>query len=93
MQIIPTSKFEKAFKRLAKDKKRDVERTLRKMGMDPIPSSLDIRKFQGSKDLCIASVPGTGYRLIFKQVEGNLAELIDIDNHDAAYRKQNRRKR
>lgn len=92
MILVPTHEFGKAFKRLAKDKQKATERALQKMGQNTLAPSLKIRLLQNSDGLWIANVGGTGYRIIFARPDEDTAELLDIQPHDATYRKWNRRK-
>jgi mRNA-degrading endonuclease RelE of RelBE toxin-antitoxin system len=92
LRIIPTRDFAKAFKRLAKDKQKATERALAKLGSEPPAPSLKIRLLQSSDGLWIANVSGIGYRIIFARPDEQSAELLDVGEHDATYRKWNRRK-
>jgi mRNA-degrading endonuclease RelE of RelBE toxin-antitoxin system len=93
LKLIISTEFKAAFKRLAKDKQKAVERVVERLGGNPVPPSLKIRTFKNSNGLWIANVGNTGYRVIFSQPEADTAKLLDICPHDATYRKWNRRKR
>ena len=58
---------------------------------EPPAQSLKLRRLQGSEDLWIASV-NKGDRIIYRLIESDVMELLDIGTHDATYAKWNRRK-
>lgn len=92
MKVSVADSFRKAFKGLSQKKQVSVERALKKLMTEPLPTSLKLRRFKGSLDLWIANVD-RGDRIIYQMVDDETALLLDVGTHDSTYNKWNRRKR
>lgn len=91
MKVSFSASFTEAYKALAHDKRRAASRAIEKLMTEPPAQSLKLRRLQGSEDLWIASV-NKGDRIIYRLIESDVMELLDIGTHDATYAKWNRRK-
>ncbi len=91
MKLIVSDTFRASYQKLAADRKRAVDRTIRKMAGDPVPPSLKIRRFESLDGVWIANV-GKGDRILFERPDPDTARLMDVGLHDKTYRKWNRLK-
>lgn len=81
-----------AYAKLSHKKRKAVTQTIEKLMVEPVATSLMRRRLKGSADLWIANAP-QGNRIIYQMTENDVAQLLDVGEHDATYRKWNRRKR
>lgn len=91
MKVSVSKGFVRAYRKLSKAKQADVDKAISGLFADPMPAALRLRTMRGSTDLWIASI-NTGDRLIGRMTEVDTFELLDVGEHDATYRKWNRRK-
>lgn len=91
MKVTVSKGFERAYPKLSKVKQADAYKAIRGLFADPMPASLRLRTLKGSADLWIASINRSD-RIIGRMVDADTLELLDVGEHDASYRKWNRRK-
>ena len=91
MKVTVSKGFERAYRKLSKVKQADADKAIRGLFTDPMPAALRLRTLKGSADLWIASID-KGDRIIGRMVAADSLELLDVGEHDATYRKWNRRK-
>lgn len=91
MRLQPTERFKKALKRLSQQQAKQVSKAIQMLMTAPQVKSLRFRALEGSDSIWIANI-NRGDRLILGKLEDDLFELLDIGEHDATYRKWNRRK-
>ncbi len=88
--VTPTPSFAKALKGLPPHRQKAAARALGKFMTDPILPSLDFRPLAGAPSYHIID-PGSGDRIILRQVAGDAFEAVDVGPHDNVYRAWNRR--
>lgn len=91
MKIYSTTHFVRAFKKLTKQQAKQTEKAITLLMTNPEINSLHFRQLKGSAVYWIANI-NKGDRMILAKLEDDLFELLDIGEHDAIYRKWNRRK-
>lgn len=91
MRLQPTERFEKALRRLSQQQNKQALKAIRFLMTAPQTKSLRFRALEGSDNYWIANI-NRGDRIILGKLEDDLFELLDIGEHDATYRKWNRRK-
>ncbi len=80
-QITFTKRFEKNFKNLNEQEKKQLRSKLQLLAENPMHPSLRTKRIQGSKDLFECSV-NMDIRIIWYYEDDKLIILIDVGHHD-----------
>lgn len=82
--VRPTARFDKAMRHLGPTQRKRAAKSLAQFVENPRHPSLHFEKLSGS-DYCTIRVE-RNFRIVLKDLGGDLYELLDIGSHDYVYR-------
>ena len=80
-QFTPTHRFQKHFKKLASQEKKQLKKKLELLAQNPTHPSLRTKRIQGSELLFESSI-NMDIRIIWYYERPNMIILVDIGHHD-----------
>jgi len=84
LRIEFSNKFIRAYKKLDRDTRLQVDKTLRAMALNPKHPSLRLKRVQGTKDIWEASV-NMSIRITLRFTE-DIIQLRNVGTHDQVFR-------